>query len=282
MPLPADDPLQGLVHRLETQESHQTQVMRFVQDSVSRFEQVQASLGSLVRQPQPLSAAAPIAPVAATHSLQLPVPGRFSGDSKACRGFLSQCTIHFELQPQNFLSDRAKVVYIISLLSGKALSWAAPLWELNDPVVSSLSDFLKLFQNIFEEPGCVSSAANSLLRLRQESASVGQYTLQFRILTAELSWNNEALVATFLHGLSDRVKDELAGRSLPADLDGVITLCNQIDIRFQQRALEKRSQHSLFFRQPELPVPSLRSEEHPLPAEEPMQLFSYPLPDPPC
>lgn len=101
---------------------------------------------------------------------------------------------------------------------------------------------------------------------------MGQYALHFRTLTAELSWNNEALVTTFLHGLSDRVKDELAGRSLPADLDGVITLCNQIDICFQERALEKRRQHSPFFRQPELPVPSLRSVEHPLPVEEPMQL----------
>lgn len=146
VPLPADDPLQGLVRRLETQESHQTQVMRFLQDLASRFEQVQASLGPPVQQPQPLSAAAPIAPVAAIHSLQLPAPARFPGDSKACRGFLSQCTIHFELQPQNFLSDRAKVAYIISLLSGEALAWAAPLWELNDPVVSSLSDFLKLFR----------------------------------------------------------------------------------------------------------------------------------------
>lgn len=139
-------------------------------------------------------------------------------------------------------------------------------------MVSSLSDLLKLFRTIFEEPGCVSAAASALLCLRQESASVGQYALQFRILTAELSWNNEALVATFLHGLSDRVKDELAGRSLPADLDGVITLCNQIDICFQERVLEKRRQHSPFLRQLELPVPSLRSEEHPLPVEEPMQL----------
>lgn len=268
MPLPADDQLQTIVRRLETQESNQTQVMRFLQDLASRFEQLQASLGPPVHQPQPQPAAVSVpATATAASPLCLPAPSRYSGDSKACRGFLSQCTIHFELQPQNFPSDRAKIAYIISLLSGEALAWAAPLWEKNDPVVSSLPNFLKLFRNIFEEPGRVSSAASALLRLRQESASVGQYALHFRILTAELSWNNEALVATFLHGLSDRVKDELAGRTIPADLDEVISLCNQIDIRFQERTLEK---HSLVRSQPELPC--LRPVEHPPPAEEPMQL----------
>ena len=270
MPLPADDPLQCIVRRLETHEANQDQVMRFLQDLASRFDQLQTSLGTPNPQPQVQPAAAPVAPVAESHSLKLSPPIRFSGDSKACRGFLSQCTIHFELLPQYFLSDRAKIAYIISLLSGEALAWAAPLWELNDPVVSSLPVFLKLFRNIFEEPARVSSAASALLRLRQESRSVGQYSLQFRIHSAELSWNNEALVATFLHGLSDRVKDELAGRTIPTDLDGVISLCNQIDIRFQERTLEKRRQHPLALSQPE--IPSLRPVEHPLPTEEPMQL----------
>ena len=195
--LPADDPLQSIVCRLAMHKANQTQVMRFLQDLTSRFGQLQTSLGTLNPQPQVQPLAAPVAPVAESHSLRLPPPICFSGDSKACRGFLGQCTIHFELLPQHFLSDRAKITYIISLLSGEALAWAAPLWESNDPVVSSLSVFLKLFWNIFKEPACVSSVASALLCLRQESASVGQYALHFHILTAELSWNNEALVATF-------------------------------------------------------------------------------------
>ena len=91
-----------------------------------------------------------------------------------------------------------------------------------------------------------------------------------RPVVCYVSWNNEALVATFLHGLSDRVKDELAGRTIPVSLDDVISLCNQIDIRFQERSIEKRRQHSLGLSQSELP--SLCFVDHPLPAEEPMQL----------
>ncbi len=49
-------------------------------------------------------------------------PQRFSGDPSACRGFLTQFSLTFELQPSSFPSDRAKIAYLITLLSGKALS----------------------------------------------------------------------------------------------------------------------------------------------------------------
>ncbi|XP_072524059.1 uncharacterized protein [Salminus brasiliensis] len=47
-----------------------------------------------------------------------------------CRGYvLLQCSLAFEQQPSCFLSERAKVAYIISLLTGRALAWATPVWE---------------------------------------------------------------------------------------------------------------------------------------------------------
>ena len=57
VPLPPDDPLQSLVHRLETHETNQTQVMRFLQDLASRFEQLQTSLETPNLQPQEQSVA---------------------------------------------------------------------------------------------------------------------------------------------------------------------------------------------------------------------------------
>ncbi|PIO10375.1 hypothetical protein AB205_0173890, partial [Aquarana catesbeiana] len=43
--------LKGIVRRLETQESNQTQVMRFLKNLASRFKQLQASLGNPNLQP---------------------------------------------------------------------------------------------------------------------------------------------------------------------------------------------------------------------------------------
>ncbi|XP_013885218.1 uncharacterized protein LOC106533466, partial [Austrofundulus limnaeus] len=42
-------------------------------------------------------------------------PEPYKGDPDQCRPFLTQCEIHFQLQPSSFPNDRAKIAYIISL-----------------------------------------------------------------------------------------------------------------------------------------------------------------------
>ncbi len=41
-----------------------------------------------------------------------------------CSGFLLQLSLFIEMQPQKFVSERSKVAFLISLLSGRALLWA--------------------------------------------------------------------------------------------------------------------------------------------------------------
>lgn len=164
----------------------------------------------------------------------------------------------------------------------ETLAWATPLWEKNDPAVSSLFAFLNIFRQMFEVLGRSSSTASALLRLCKGTSTLCQYALHFRNLTAELSWNNEALVAAFYQGLPGGIKDELAGRSIPSGLDALVTLCNQIDIHFQERSLE-RSQSCSILMAPTGPLFSPKqaptSLASPAP-EEPMQLDRVRLPPP--
>uniref|UniRef100_A0A671NR04 DUF4939 domain-containing protein n=1 Tax=Sinocyclocheilus anshuiensis TaxID=1608454 RepID=A0A671NR04_9TELE len=48
-------------------------------------------------------------------------PASFSGEAAFCSGFLLQCSLYLEMQPHLFVTERAKVSFIISLLSGRAL-----------------------------------------------------------------------------------------------------------------------------------------------------------------
>lgn len=104
--------------------------------------------------------------VAQLPALHLPLPPSYDGDPKACHGFLNQCTIHFELHAHQFVSDRARIAFIISLLSGEALAWDTPFWEQRDPVMSNFLEFLATFWKVFEDPGHASYVASSLLQLR--------------------------------------------------------------------------------------------------------------------
>ncbi|XP_036007772.1 uncharacterized protein LOC118567234 [Fundulus heteroclitus] len=54
---------------------------------------------------------------------RLTPPEPFGGNPDQCRAFLTQCEIHFELQPSSYPTDRSKVAFVISLLTGKAKLW---------------------------------------------------------------------------------------------------------------------------------------------------------------
>lgn len=69
-----------------------------------------------------LPAAAPALPTIAmgNSSLHLLSPSRNDVDPKACRGYLNHCTPYFGVLAYQFVSDRAKIAFTISLLSDEA------------------------------------------------------------------------------------------------------------------------------------------------------------------
>lgn len=67
------------------------------------------------------------------------------GDLTACRGFINQCSIQFELSLSDFPTHCSKVVYIIFLLTVQALAWALPLWERQDHLIHDYLAFIEAF-----------------------------------------------------------------------------------------------------------------------------------------
>ncbi|XP_073410389.1 mucin-2-like [Dendrobates tinctorius] len=101
---------------------------------------------------------------------------------------------------------------------------------------AQLSTFLETFCRVFDKPGRIVSATESLFNIQQ--GHVGQYAIRFRTLSLELGWSNEVLVGDFWWGLSGQIKDELAGRDTPTSLEDLISLATRIDLRFQERSWE--------------------------------------------
>ena len=73
-----------------------------------------------------------------------------------------------------------------------------------------------------DQAGC------EILRLRQGNSSVSDYAIEFQTLATDSGWEGHALVDSFLHGLSEQVKDVLLTRGLPEDLDRIIVLAIRI------------------------------------------------------
>lgn len=133
-------------------------------------------------------------------------PTSISGEAVSCNGFLLQCSLYFELQPHQFTTEWAKVAFIISLLMGRALQWAEPLWNSQSPRINSLDSFVKHFREVFSQPATEISVHNELFQLRQANLSVHDHTLRFRSLAASNSWNEAAFLSAFCRGLNPVVR----------------------------------------------------------------------------
>ncbi|MEE6521441.1 hypothetical protein FKM82_019661 [Ascaphus truei] len=108
---------------------------------------------------------APMPPVATTYASsgpRIPTHNRYDGHPLACRGFLNQCEVQFEMSPSLFPTGRAKVAYIYALLTGDAFTWASPLWERKSELTQDYSLFRREFQFVFDTPTWREIAAFSL------------------------------------------------------------------------------------------------------------------------
>ncbi|KAI2644394.1 Transposon Tf2-11 polyprotein [Labeo rohita] len=110
------------------------------------------------------------------------MPTSFAGEAAECSGFLLQINLFIKMQPQLFSSDDAKVAFLISLLTGKALQWAKAIWNADNPIIHSYEQFTNHFSEVFSTTTGQLSTSNQLFRLQQGTTSVNDYTrgLHFR------------------------------------------------------------------------------------------------------
>lgn len=92
-----------------------------------------------------------------------------------------------------------------------------------------------------------SNAVMRLLGLRQGRQPVLEHALKFCNIAAQTGWNEHAIQGTFLHSLSNVIKDQTACRDEPSGLDELINLAICLDKIFQECLQEKNynSQRSL-------------------------------------
>ncbi|KAI5606732.1 hypothetical protein C0J50_7543 [Silurus asotus] len=126
------------------------------------------------------------------------------------------------MQPQRFPTERSKVAFFISLLSGKALAWAQSLWDAAGPVVNAYAPFTAHFLEVFSAASGVLTTADQLLSLHQGDDTITDYSLCFRTLAASSGWNESALLGVYRQGLSPEIRQAMAVYDDKVGLEGFI------------------------------------------------------------
>ena len=168
----------------------------------------------------------------------IPSPKTYEGDLARCCGFVTQCELVFRHNPSRFYSDDAKIAFIVSLLSGRALDWAVASFNHDALFASEYSRFISEFRLVFDHPPDGSDSATRLHSLNQGTRSVAEYAVEFRILAARSFWGDAALRSAFRRGLNEPIKD-LILRDQPSSLSELIALALKVDDRLRERRLER-------------------------------------------
>lgn len=217
-------------------------------------------------------------PVQLSREPHVPDPDHYKGDMGKCGGFLLQCSLVFSQKPSTYATDISKIAYIMGLLQGNALDWAAAAYQSNSEIRKSYATFVGELRKVFDHPVKGKDASKRLLTLHQGTRSVAEYSVEFRTLSAEAGWDDAALQTVFLNGLSEQLKDELALKDDSSDLDSLISTAIRLDNRLRERKRERNTRPpavSVLTRSVSNPrAPTLLPAPLPAPvnSEEPMQL----------
>ena len=169
------------------------------------------------------------------------LPSRFDGDRKQFRGFFTQCKLFLKMNTGLYHSDSDKVGLVLSLLDGSARVWASSYIDNDDPVLNNFSEFTRIFTSSYDDPLRVRSAEISLSKMKQGNRPVTTYAAEFRRISGDTKWNDEAKMFQFRLGLNDNVKDAMAHVDIPPTFDELVELVASIDLRLFERKMEKKN-----------------------------------------
>lgn len=162
-------------------------------------------------------------------AVRFSLPDKFDGTAEKCKGFIRQCSIYFDNQPEAFVRDTTKCSFVMSLFTGKALEWASAVWDQDEMLRTSFAYFCKQIREVFEYPAGGRDVSMQLVELCQNNRTVAEYAVDFRTIAAQSGWNETALKPMFKRGLHPKIQAEIACKDMDMDLHELISMAIRID-----------------------------------------------------
>ncbi|KAL6485196.1 hypothetical protein MHYP_G00072410 [Metynnis hypsauchen] len=222
---------------LGSHEQHLQQLNRTMEELIHSLRSLQPPTPPAARTdptPAPLTATGP-PPSSLPFAVPLSIPDKYDGTPDLCQGFLMQCSLYFSRAPTAFPSEDAKIAFVLSLLTGKALRWATAVWGAQSSVMQTYASFEHQFKEVFDHSGTGKDPGKQLLHLKQGNSMTLDFSLTFHTLAAESGWDDQALKTVYRNGLNEQLKSELACKDDAQTLDGLIKLSIRLDNLIRSR-----------------------------------------------
>ena len=170
-------------------------------------------------------------------------PEKFTGKPKDYKRFVNAVNNIFEVNPHQFMSDRAKTGYIGSLLTGTALDWYQILVENQSDTLRDLKKFMKLFESKFYDKNFVVKQRDMLAHIKQGNRNILTYTTEFENTLMRCGYSDDTVISDFYYrGLNSEIKDGLVSFDIPEEYWEIQRFASKIEDRLNRRKVEIRNE----------------------------------------
>src|SRR3982074_3556800 len=162
-----------------------------------------------------------------------------------------------------------KVLFVISLLRGSALSWALEIPENEDhPLRHDYDAFKTALSNLYLERNYKALCESKLLRLKQ-TKSAAAYSVEFQSIVSALDLDENSKCLFLYERLIPDVKDAIALVGRETTFSALVDQAISIDQRMYQRRIETKKPDSSRASKPSTPKPSPHPNASPKPTKPP-------------
>ena len=191
----------------------------------------------------PSTAPAPV--VVSSKDANARAPDTFDGkDPSQLNRFVRACKVYFLNNPSRFLTDRSKVLYAGSYLTGLAGDWFEPYTDNtgeHDTVLDSWTTFEDSIRSMFGDPNLKATAEFKLdTMVMKDNDQVSSYITTFLTYSKQLDWDDAGKRYFFKKGLPSRILDRTAEMDFPDTLEGIMSAAKKVDDRHWAREREKK------------------------------------------
>jgi len=182
--------------------------------------------------------------------LKVLAPNVFSSEHRKLQSFLAKLNLYIGFNQKKFNSEMNKGLYTVAYLKNAAFDWVNPkLHEFLDKSPkkqdtnkeSIFSDFKKFKKELWKAFEVVNEkrAVKQWLHTLKMNKSVAKYSVEFQCIAALTDWDDDTLVSQYYWGLSEGIKDEIAWRDCPEELQEMIDTFINIDSQQWEQQMEK-------------------------------------------
>ncbi len=215
--LPTMNPAE--VSNLQAAVSYQTEMLQGYQEQLTQLRTTKEHLTHYIRSLPP--------PTPKTVSFAL--PDKFDGTAEQCKGFIRQVQVYLDHQGERFESEGKRCAFIMTLLKGRAIDWAAAVWDSDSRLRSSVTYFIQQLPEVFKYPHGGRDVSTQLINLTQGNSTAAEFAIEFRMLAAQSGWNDVALKAKFQKSLNCDLQTEQACKVEGSSFSDFVTLAIRID-----------------------------------------------------